>query len=255
MSWNPQQYLKFSAPRLRPAVDLIGRIEASAPATIYDLGCGAGNVTALLAARWPQARLVGIDSSEAMLRQAARALPQVTWLAQDLGRWRADAPADLIFSNAALHWVAPHAQVLPALLDSLHPGGILAVQMPRNFAAPSHTAIAATVREGPWRARLEPLLQEPPVADPTVYYDMLAPLARHLDIWETEYLQVLSGADPVLEWTRGSWLPQFLEPLPEAQRPAFEADYAQRLLRAYPRRSDGSTLFPFRRLFLVLHKP
>ena len=254
MSWNPEQYLKFSQPRLRPALDLLARVPSHDPAWVYDLGCGAGNVTALLAERWPRATLIGVDNSAAMLAQAAQALPQVRWLKQSLTDWQPDRPADVIFSNAALHWLPDHAQLLGTLVDKLAPGGVLAVQMPRNFAAPSHTLIATTVRAGPWRSKLEPLLRPAPVAEPADYHAWLSPLAASLDIWESEYLQVLSGQDPVKEWTKGTWLTQFLERLDGVQSAAFEADYAQRLRSAYPPLSDGRTLFPFRRLFIVLQR-
>jgi trans-aconitate 2-methyltransferase len=128
---------------------------------------------------------------------------------------------------------------------------VLAVQMPRNFGAPSHTMIADTVRAGPWRARLEPLLKPSPVAEPGYYYGVIAPRVAQLDIWETEYLQVLDGIDPVKEWTKGTWLKQFLDALDQPQRSAFESDYAARVRSAYPMRDDGRTLFPFRRLFIV----
>jgi trans-aconitate 2-methyltransferase len=255
MSWNPEQYLKFSQPRLRPALDLLARIPGDDPGSVYDLGCGAGNVTAILAQRWPRASLVGVDSSAAMLARAARALPQVRWLQQSLAEWQPERPAQVIYSNAALHWLPDHAQLLPSLVGRLAPGGVLAVQMPRNFAAPSHTLIATTVRAGPWRSKLEPLLRPAPVAEPADYHAWLAPLAASLDIWESEYLQVLTGKDPVKEWTKGTWLTQFLEQLDAAEAGAFEADYAQRLRMAYPPLSDGSTLFPFRRLFFVLRRP
>jgi trans-aconitate 2-methyltransferase len=254
MSWSPDQYLKFSQPRLRPAMDLLARIASPAPGRVYDLGCGAGNVTAALVGRWPHARITGVDSSAAMLAQAAQALPQVHWEQHGLADWRADAPADVIYSNAALQWLPDHEHLFPALVQALAPGGVLAIQMPRNFSAPSHTLIDATAREGPWRARLEALLGASPVGEPQYYYGLLAPLAAGLDIWESEYLQVLSGEDPVKEWTKGTWLMQFLAPLEPAERAAFEADYARRLRVAYPRRADGSTLFPFRRLFIVLKR-
>jgi trans-aconitate 2-methyltransferase len=255
MSWSPSQYLKFSQPRLRPAMDLLARIPSSEPHWIYDLGCGAGNVTAALLDRWPRACIVGVDSSPAMLALAARALPQLQWQQRPLADWRPDTPADLIYSNAALHWLPNHQQLFPALVEALAPGGVLAVQMPRNFSAPSHTLIAASAREGRWRDKLAPLLGEAPVAEPQSYYALLAPLASSLDIWESEYLQVLSGDDPVKEWTKGSWLMQFLDRLEPDERADFEADYARRLRAAYPRQADGSTLFPFRRLFIVLQKP
>src|SRR5512141_201366 len=170
MSWNPDQYLKFSAPRLRPAIDLLAAVPSTRPGTVYDLGCGAGNVTRLLAERWPQADITGVDDSAAMLAKAATEQARVRWVERGLAQWRADRPADLIYSNAALHWLPDHARLFPALLAQLAPGGVLAVQMPRNFDAPSHTLIADTVRAGPWRARLEPLLQPPPVAAPEFYF-------------------------------------------------------------------------------------
>ena len=251
MSWNPDQYLKFSAPRLRPALDLLAAVPATQPGNVYDLGCGPGNVTRLLAQRWPQAGVTGVDDSAAMLAKAAADPGGVRWVLRSLADWRAEHPADVIYSNAALHWLPGHAQLFPALLAQLAPGGVLAVQMPRNFGAPSHTLIADTVRTGAWCARLEALLQPSPVAAPETYYDMLAPLAARLDIWETEYLQVLEGPDPVKEWTKGTWLKQFLDALEEPERSAFEADYAARVRAAYPARADGKTLFPFRRLFMV----
>ena len=251
MSWNPDQYLKFSAPRLRPAIDLLAAVPSTRPGTVYDLGCGAGNVTRLLAERWPQADITGVDDSASMLAKAATEQARVRWVERGLAQWRADRPADLIYSNAALHWLPDHARLFPALLAQLAPGGVLAVQMPRNFDAPSHTLIADTVRAGPWRARLEPLLQPPPVAAPEFYFGVLAPLAERVDIWQTEYLQVLEGTDPVKEWTKGTWLKQFLDALDAPERDAFEQDYAARLRVAYPMRADGRTLFPFRRLFIV----
>jgi trans-aconitate 2-methyltransferase len=254
MGWNPDQYLKFSQPRLRAAMDLLARIPATAPERVYDLGCGAGNVTAALVARWPGASIIGVDSSAAMLAQAAAVLPQVHWVRHGLADWQADAPADVIYSNAALHWLPDHDHLLPALVGALSPGGVLAIQMPRNFTAPSHTLIDAAARSGPWFGKLEPLLGVVPVAEPTHYYSLLAPLAFSLDIWESEYFQVLSGDDPVLEWTRGTWLRQFLERLDPGEGTAFEADYARRLRAAYPRLADGTTLFPFRRLFIVLQR-
>ncbi len=251
MSWNPNQYLKFAAPRLQPAIDLLARVPLANPQTVYDLGCGAGNVTRLLALRWPAAAITGVDDSTPMLAKAAVEAPGLNWVQQSVADWRAPQPADLIYSNAALHWLPDHSTLFPSLLNQLAPGGVLAVQMPRNFDAPSHRLIDDTVRAGPWRSRLEPMLRPSPVAEPGFYYDGLAQHAGRLDIWETEYLQVLEGTDPVKEWTKGTWLKQFLDALDEGDRMAFEADYATRLRHAYPMRSDGRTLFPFRRLFMV----
>ncbi len=251
MAWDPSQYLKFAGQRLRPAIDLLNRIDVEEPGEIYDLGAGAGNVTQLLKARWPKARITGVDESKEMLVKAAAAAPEITWERADLATWRPPRPADVIYSNAALHWLGHHDRVFPSLLSALTPGGVLAAQMPRNFSARSHTLIADVARGGPWREKLEPLLRPNPVAEPSFYFDVLAPHAAALDIWEIEYLQVLEGDDPVKEWVKGTWLKPLLDALDEPERPRFEQRYAELAALAYPRRGDGRTLFPFRRLFIV----
>jgi trans-aconitate 2-methyltransferase len=251
VAWDPAQYLKFAGPRLRPAIDLLQRIDAESPGTVYDLGAGAGNVTRLIAARWPAARIVGIDGSAEMLAKAAAENPQIKWQQADLAIWQPERPADVIYSNAALHWLDDHNRLFPSLFAGLAPKGVLAVQIPRNFGAPSHTLITETARSGPWRQRLEPLLRPSPVAEPEFYYDLLAPLAASLDIWETEYLQVLDGENPVKEWTKGTWLTPLLAALDEPERSAFETAYGERVAAVYPPRGDGKTLFPFRRMFLI----
>ncbi len=251
MPWDPNQYLKFAGHRLRPALDLLARVDLDKPAEIYDLGAGAGNVTRVIKERWPNARITGVDESAEMLDKARAAAPTITWERADLSTWSPPRPADLIYSNAALHWLDGHDALFPALFDALAPGGVLAVQMPRNFEAPSHTAISEAVRTGPWRSALEPLLRTRPVAEPAFYFDLLHPRAATLDMWETEYLQVLEGEHPVKEWVKGTWLAPLLGALDEPDRSRLEAHYAELVAPAYPRRPDGRTLFPFRRLFIV----
>jgi trans-aconitate 2-methyltransferase len=255
MAWDPNQYLKFSGLRLRPALDLLAQVPAERPRTVCDLGAGTGNVTRLLRERWPDAAITGVDSSAEMLDKARTDAPGITWQQADLAAWAPDAPVDVIFSNAALHWIGDHARVFTRLAGALAPGGVLAVQMPRNFAAPSHTLMADAARNGPWRATLEPLLRPAPVSEPAFYYDVLVRCGTRPTIWETEYIQALEGADPVKEWTKGTWLKPLLDALDEPQRGAFEAAYTERVAAAYPRRDDGITLFPFRRLFIVATMP
>ncbi len=255
MPWDPAQYLKFAGPRLRPAIDLLQRIEAETPRLVYDLGAGAGNVTRMLAERWPGSRIVGVDGSAEMLAKAAAELPQLEWQKADLATWRPEQPAEIIYSNAALHWIKGHDRLITALFESLAPGGVLAVQMPRNFSAPSHTSMSEAALAGPWRAILEPLLRPAPVAEPAVYYGLLAARAKRLDMWETEYLQVLDGEHPVKEFTKSTWLFPLLEALDEPWKSQFEAHYTELVDRAYPRRADGKTLFPFRRMFIVATAP
>jgi len=255
MSWDPAQYLRFAGERMRPAVDLLARIGAASPASVVDLGCGAGNLAPLLLARWPQARLTGVDSSPEMLARARKDHPGAQFELADIGAWQPRAPVDVVYSNAALHWLAGHEQRIVQLLEeAVAPGGTLAVQMPRNFSAPSHACIVETIEQGPWRARLEPHLRREPVAAPGAYWRLLDGRAAELQIWETEYLQVLSGENPVAEYTKGTWLKQFLDRLEGGEREAFEADYRRRVRAWYPAEPDGRTLFPFRRLFIVARR-
>ncbi len=250
--WEPDQYLKFASPRLLPALELLAAVPLDRAARVFDRGCGPGNLAAHLTARWPEARIAGIDSSEEMLDVARAAPPDMDWVQADLATWSPEAPADLLYSNAALQWLGDHGTLLPRLCQCLAPGGVLAVQMPGNFDSPSHTLIQEVAAEGPWAGRLEGVGLRDPVAAPEAYYAYLAPVAQTVDIWETTYLHVLEGADPVVEWGRGTALRPVLAALSdEAERAAFLAEYAARVGAAYPPRADGRTLFPFRRLFIV----
>jgi trans-aconitate 2-methyltransferase len=251
--WDPALYRRFAGDRLRPALDLLARVPVDAPQRIVDLGCGTGASTAILAARWPGAAIVGVDSSPAMLADARKALPGASFLQCDLQCWSAAEPVDVLFSNAALQWAEGHGELVPRLMRSVAPGGALAIQMPRNFDAPSHRLMAETAHEGPWRDRLASVVaaRAEPVASPEAYARMLAPLAAKLDIWESTYLMRLAGENPVVEWTRATGLRPYLNALAEAEREAFLADYRRRIAAAYPREPDGSTYFPFRRIFIV----
>jgi trans-aconitate 2-methyltransferase len=253
-TWDPAQYLSFADHRLRPALELLARIPLEAPARVVDLGCGPGNVTHYLRQRWPQAEITGLDSSAEMLAKARAADASIRWEQADFGKWEPAAAPDVLYANAALHWLPRHDALFARLMGFLAPGGVLAVQMPRNFGEPSHALMADAARAGPWAERLAGLLRASPVEEPQAYYDILAPLSRHVDVWETRYLQVLTGENPVAEFTKGSWLKPLLDALAEPQRSAFEAEYRARVLRAYPRRAEGTTLFPFLRLFMVAVK-
>ena len=269
MSWDPTQYLKFGNQRLRPALDLLGQIPLQAPGRVVDLGCGAGNVTWFLAERWPQAQVTGVDGSAEMLDKARSAEPRlstVRWAQADMSVWQAGTPVELIYSNAALHWLPDHDVLFPRLIKQLQAGGVLAVQMPRNFAAPSHAAmdqaLDALGLTGPDRARIDAVKLHSPVAAPEQYYDWIRPLTSQLDVWESIYQHVLQGENAVAEWTKGTALIPVMDGLKALSSEAglgaenglhqrFWLDYCARTNAAYPRRADGSTLFPFRRLFIV----
>jgi len=254
MTWNPEQYLRFGGHRLRPVLDLIAAIDLTDPGRVIDLGCGPGNATMLLRERWPDCVLAGLDNDPAMLEKARRDFADEQWQEGDAAEWAATAEEgrfDLVFSNAALHWLTDHAFLFPRLLRAVAPKGILACQMPRNFSAPSHALLRETMRDPRWRDRLAAFADWEPVAEPTAYYDWLSPLASALDIWETEYLQVLHGEDAVLEWVKGSALVPVRDALDAGDYAEFLERYRLKLREAYPRRSDGATLLPFRRLFIV----
>lgn len=256
MSWNPDLYLGSEDHRfrLRPCQDLIDRIPLARAGRIVDLGCGAGNVTTLIAERWPEADVLGIDNDPAMLDRALKDHPRFAWQLADLASWTPERNFDLFISTAALQWVGEHERLLRRWIGFLTPGAVLALQMPRNFAAPSHTVVRKVVEAGAWRERLSPLLRRDPVASPLTYYRMLAARTRHVDVWETEYLHLLTGEDPVLTWIRSTGLRPFLEALDEPERSAFENECRLRLRRAYPTEPSGVTPFPFRRIFIVAQR-
>ncbi len=255
--WDPALYATFADHRLRPALELLGRVPLAAPAVVYDLGCGTGQVTRLIAERWPAAAVYGLDNSAEMLAQAATEPSRVDWIEADLRDWHPAAAPDLIYANATLQWVDGHHELLPRLAGLLNPGGCLAVQMPQSWAAPSHRLMRETLANGgPEGAAIGPESVRQAVGrnwveDAAVYYDLLVDRARGLDIWETEYLQVLTGDDPVLEWVKGTGLRPILHGLDDDARAIFLGEYARRLRAAYPSRADGRTLYPFRRLFIV----
>lgn len=253
MAWDPAQYLKFEDARLRPALELLAHVSTAAPNLVIDLGCGTGHITLRLAERWPDATVVGVDQSAAMLveARAADVAGRVHWIEAELSGWVPGAPVDVLYSNSALHWLDDHDEMFPRLVSWLSPGGILAVQMPRNFPEPTHTCIDEVARSGPWRDRLEQLLRPDPVAPPEDLYDLLATEVAELDIWETVYLQVLAGEDAVTEWTRGSVLRPLLAALEPGEQAAFLERVAACHRGAYPPRDDGTTLLPFRRQFVV----
>jgi trans-aconitate 2-methyltransferase len=253
MAWDPKVYLDFEDERTRPAAELLARIAHKNPVHVIDLGCGPGNSTALLARRWPKAKLEGLDSSEPMLDQAKRSGINAVWHSGEIPNWAPATRYDVIFTNATLQWVPDQPKILPRLMSFLEPGGTLAFQVPCNFDAPSHKLIRDVAAEGPWGSKLRNV-RNLTLGTPRFYYDILEPLSAALDIWETEYLQVLEGEDAVYRWVSGTGLRPFVQALEGAERDAFVADYKQRVNAAYPLRASGKVLFPFKRLFAIARK-
>lgn len=250
-SWNPGQYMRFGSDRLRPALDLMAQILLETPSSVIDLGCGPGNVTDLLAKRWPGAKISGLDGSVDMLKQAQDSYANISWQVGDVETWVPDQPVDLIFSNACLHWLDNHDVLFPRLFDQLNPGGVMAIQMPNNFSSPTHQLIRDCL-DPIGRSDLAPNF---PVQTSEFYYDILGSGCVSLNIWETRYLHVLEGENPVFNWTKGAALRPVLEDLTSEQdREKFLRDYAAAIELAYEKRADGKTLMPFNRFFLTAVK-
>ena len=254
--WDPGQYQRFADERSRPFADLTARIGAGQPASVVDLGCGPGNLTAGLARRWPGATVHGVDSSPAMI-EAARQQddpPRLTFEVADLRDWRPAGPVDVITSNAVLQWVPGHLDLLPHWVEWLSPGGWLAFQLPGNFGQPLHAAISEMAASPRWRPLLGASEFTWQAGEVTGYLDVLAGAGCQVDAWETTYLHVLPGDDPVVEWVKGSALRPVLAVLDDEQAAEFLAEYRERMRRAYPPRPYG-TVLPFRRVFVVAHRP
>ena len=261
--WDPGQYHKFSDHRRRPAVELLARVPPrDEPGLVVDLGCGSGEITRLLAERWPRAAVLGVDNSRDMLERAragdeAGGAVRVDWIEADIAVWAPPSPPGLIYANASLQWVDGHEALFPRLFRALAPGSVLAVQMPLSRTARSHILMHEVLAAGghggapigPESLRRE--IARKWVLDPDTYFDLLAPQADRLDIWSTEYLQVLEGDDPVLDWVSGTGLRPILNGLAGEDRTRFLDRYRDALRDAYPRRADGTTLYPFPRLFIV----
>jgi trans-aconitate 2-methyltransferase len=254
--WDPAAYLRYAGERARPFVDLVSRVGAEDPSEVVDLGCGEGTMTATLAERWPGARVTGVDSSPEMLAAAAAVPGRVGFVRGDVRDWAPDGPVDVVLSNAVLHWVPGHERLLTRWAGWLRPGGWLAVQVPGNFRAPTHALLAELCVSPRWASRLADTAPRPDaVLEPAGYLDVLTAAGLSADVWETTYLHVLSGADPVLAWVRSTVLRPVLALLDADSAAEFTAQYAAALRAAYPARPDGTTLLPFRRVFAVATRP
>lgn len=259
MSWDPEQYLRYGDERGRPWVELVSRVFHPSPRKIVDLGCGPGTTTAMLLDRWPEAHVLGLDSSQEMIERA-RSVEVPGRLEFRLGNladleWTDEGPYDVVFCAATFQWVPDHAALFPAIAAALNEGGVFAFQVPSNFEEPSHTLLYELARSDRWFPFLADQVRPEPVLTPEGYLESLLATGADADVWSTTYLHVLRGPDPVLEWVRGTALRPFLSALEtRGDRDAvaeFEASYGAALRAAYPTDVYGRTVFPFRRTFAV----
>ena len=251
-TWDPTHYLHYAGHRLRPALDLLAQVDVAAPRRVHDVGCGTGHLTRIMADRWPDAAVIGSDESAEMLEEAQRLRSRVEWRRLDVRTWDEPADFDLIYSNAALHWIPDHDDLILRLLASLRSGGQLAVQMPLSWYEPSHELMRTILdSEQLGSEELRRRYATPNVAEPRHYADLLAAKAATVNLWTTRYFQVLHGPDPVLEWVSGTALRPILEGLAPEELALFLERYSAELRAAYPARAKHETVFPFPRLFFV----
>lgn len=253
--WDAQQYLKFEDERTRAARDLLAQIPVQDARGVVDIGCGPGNSTELLAKRWPQAKITGIDTSADMLRQARERLPQHTFIEANISHWAPPSGTDVLFANAIFQWVPNHLKQLMRLAMALPDGGSMAVQMPDNMDEPSHVLMREVARLPQFHTQLAHALEaRGELPGPGVYYDALRPLCRRIDIWHTVYNHVLEDAPAIVEWVKGTGLRPFLDPLEIPERREFLEAYTARIAASYLPQADGKVLLRFPRIFIVIVK-
>lgn len=250
MTWSARQYARFEDERTRPVRDLVAAIPRDEVRTAVDLGCGPGNSTEVLAARYPAATVRGLDSSDDMVRAARARLPDIPFDLADIADWRAPSPVDVILANASLQWLPDHAALYPRLVVQLAEGGCLAVQTPDNLAEPAHRIAREAAAHGPWSGKLAQVAH-PDRHDAAWYYALLKPLCARVDVWRTTYFHPLQDHDAIVEWFKASALRPYLAPLDADERQAFLSEYRRGVAGAYPLLPDGTVLLPFPRLFVV----
>jgi trans-aconitate 2-methyltransferase len=250
--WDPALYMKFEEERIRAARDLLARVPLASASVVYDLGCGPGSSAELLADRFPDARITGLDTSEAMVDHARTRVARVRFVQQDIADWTPDDVPDLIFANGVLQFLPEHDKLFPRLASMLPRGGVFAAQMPSAARESSHALMRMVAAEGPWWSRLASVAKSQPlIAAFEDYYEWLRPVSSRIELWSTTYVYAFDGADGIVDWFAGSPLQPFLERLSDDERCAFLDRYRKELSGAYPTRSDGKVLFAYPRLFIV----
>jgi len=255
MAWSAGQYVKFEDERTRPARDLLAQVPLASVERAIDLGCGPGNSTELIVERYGATNVSGLDSDDNMLEAARKRMPGTVFAKADLASWRPEGPVDLLFANAVFQWLPNHLDILDQLMDSLKPGGVLAVQMPDNLNEASHLMMEETGKSGPWSETFaKKSVRRNPLPAPSVYYNRLIGKSARVDIWHTNYNHALENAAAIVEWVKGTGLRPYLDHAGAEHRDAFTAEYLKHIEKAYPPLADGKVLLRFPRLFMIAVK-
>lgn len=260
-TWDASQYLKFSDQRTRPSCDLCDRLPSDDGEVrrILDIGCGPGNSTAQLRERYPHAEILGIDSSEPMIESARAQHPDIDFTVHDATALdELPGDFDIVFTNACLQWVPNHREVIPAMLRRVRHGGMAACQFTETINQPAHTVMRELATDPQFAQYIGSEGVRPyhhlggDRFDVSAYYDLIAPLSEHAQVWETTYWHALAGYEGVIEWYRGTGMRPYLAQLPTDElRGRYEQAFVERLRGIYPLQSDGTVLMPMPRFFFV----
>ena len=254
--WNARQYLKFQKERTQPALDLAARLEYDSPAKALDIGCGPGNSTAVVKARFPGARVIGVDSSQNMVETAQKDHPELEFIQWDITTDLDALPHDfdVVFSNACLQWVPDHPSLLPRLMGFLKPGGLLAVQIPMNYQEPIHRIIETTVSRSPWTEKI-PYMRLFYTLTQEEYFDVLSRTASDFTLWQTTYLHRMPSHQAIMDWYSSTGLRPYLNAaVDEAAREEFYQEIFRQVQEAYPVQENGEIIFRFPRFFFIARK-
>jgi trans-aconitate 2-methyltransferase len=253
--WNPQQYLKFKNERTQPSIDLVAKIRVDSPKKIIDIGCGPGNSTQPLLSRWPKSHIVGLDSSPKMIEQAKKDFPEQKWILGDANNIDTKEKYDIVFSNAAIQFLPDQERTIPKFFSIVNENGAMAVQTPEFDTMPIGRSLKKVADSKKWKEHTAGSGDVFYFHNENFYYEILSPLAKSIEIWETSYVHVLNSHKDLIEWTNSTALRPYLDKLPnEEDKISFQNELLELLKKDYPTQKDGKVLFPFKRLFFVAYK-
>lgn len=250
--WDSVQYLKFKNERTQPALDLANRVNVEKPTKIIDIGCGPGNSTEILRRRYPDAKILGIDSSENMIAAARKRYSDIEFQLCDAGRELDSIKEkfDIVFSNACIQWIPEHKTLLRNMMSLLKEGGAMAVQIPMNYDEPIHRIILQTAASEKWSGKFSEKRAFYNLS-PGGYFDVLSEISSGLSMWQTTYFHIMNSHEDIMEWYRATGMRPYLNALSDSDKAEFESDVKREIIKAYPEQKNGKIIFRFPRLFFI----